>query len=86
MSEFIEHILDNKEPFQSLIKEEQLVTRTVLQDSLDIVDRTATAVVMHKVSWLHSTAVLKQLQATIEDLSFDKANSLLRKRTRLCTP
>lgn len=42
---------------------------------MDAAARTiATAMVMHRASWLHSAALLRQLRATIEDLPFDKVN------------
>lgn len=52
------------------------MARTTLQASLDVADTTtrvtATEVVIRRALWLHSTGLPKELQATIEDLSFDR--------------
>lgn len=67
---------DKRDQFRSLVNEGQLVARTVLQASLDVVDTvtrsTATAVVIHRASWLHSAGHPKELQSTVEDLPFDR--------------
>ncbi|EMP27887.1 Voltage-dependent calcium channel subunit alpha-2/delta-3 [Chelonia mydas] len=86
--EFASHIPeDRRVDFKSILSEGQLISRTALQASLDMADAavhtTATAVVMHRSSWLSASGIPKDLQTKVEDLPFDKDKLFSKKNNEL---
>lgn len=79
---FIEHLPQSQRDwFQSIISEDQLVTKASLQsfqDSTGAPSRpTITAVVM-RTAWLQSSGLPREVQNTVEDLPFEWPSSLVR--------
>lgn len=69
--------MDEREEFQAIVAEGQLLARTAMQASLVAVDRVAlsnfTAVVMKRTSWRHLCGFLKKVHIMVEDLPFERS-------------
>lgn len=77
LTDFVQEVPEEKsEQFRAIVNEGQLIARTALQASLNMADtaacKTATAIVMRRVSWLHSSVIPKELQYKAEDLPSDR--------------
>nr|XP_014431453.1 uncharacterized protein LOC106732349 [Pelodiscus sinensis] len=75
----LQHLPEHKRPILlSIMQEGHTVSRTALQSAMDIADTaahiTASAIMMHRISWLQAFGVLRDLQQKVEDLPFDKIN------------
>ncbi|KAG6924436.1 hypothetical protein G0U57_017348, partial [Chelydra serpentina] len=77
LQELVEDLPEHKHPqLNAIINENQIIAHTALQASMGVADtaarKTATAVVMRRISWLQASGIPKELQLKVEDLPFDR--------------